>query len=300
MVVVAEPDPAEYAVKTWRYLRLAMVLLVVGLSVAVAVEHRAVRRACMQGSISAYYYTPVRAFFVSALLAIGVCLVALRARRDTEDALLNLAGMFAPVVALVPTPLRGRQCSSFEYALQDREVNVANNVTALLVLGGVALAAGAAFGLWEAYRDRPPSTLAWLGLASAVVLWVLARQAFYGHRTWFLANAHNYAAIAMFACIVVVVVINAVDLGRKRRRERAAAGRAAGKRVYANRYAVVAAAMVGSAVGMFLWQRRYTWNHWVLGVEAALIALFAVFWALQTAELWREGLRDLPAPPAPH
>jgi hypothetical protein len=33
------------------------------------------------------------------------------------------------------------------------------------------------------------------------------------------------------------------------------------------------------------------WEHWILGIEAALIALFAMFWVIQTKELWREGLR---------
>ena len=56
-----EPAPSraerhrDYAIKTWRYLRLAMVALVVGLLVAVVYECREVPRHCLQTSISAYY-----------------------------------------------------------------------------------------------------------------------------------------------------------------------------------------------------------------------------------------------------
>ena len=99
------------AVKTYRSVRLSMVTLVLGLAAAVAVERLEVPRGCFQHSISAYYYTPVRGMFVGGLLGIAVCLVALRGNNDAEDALLNLAGMLAPVVAFVPTPNPG-SCSS--------------------------------------------------------------------------------------------------------------------------------------------------------------------------------------------
>ena len=33
------------------------------------------------------------------------------------------------------------------------------------------------------------------------------------------------------------------------------------------------------------------WGHWLIGIETALIGLFAFFWIFQTHELWGEGLR---------
>jgi hypothetical protein len=33
------------------------------------------------------------------------------------------------------------------------------------------------------------------------------------------------------------------------------------------------------------------WPYWVIWLETILISLFALFWALQTRELWGEGLR---------
>ena len=65
---------SEYAVSSYRYLRLSIVILVVTLGVSIAIERA--RASCWQGSISAYYYTPVHSLFVGALVSIGVTLVA--------------------------------------------------------------------------------------------------------------------------------------------------------------------------------------------------------------------------------
>ena len=32
-------------------------------------------------------------------------------------------------------------------------------------------------------------------------------------------------------------------------------------------------------------------EYWVIVIEGTLISLFAVFWGIQTWELWRQGLR---------
>jgi hypothetical protein len=40
--------------------------------------------------------------------------------------------------------------------------------------------------------------------------------------------------------------------------------------------------MVLSVIGMVGWKIAVGWDHVVLGIEAALIALFAAFWAIQT------------------
>jgi hypothetical protein len=33
------------------------------------------------------------------------------------------------------------------------------------------------------------------------------------------------------------------------------------------------------------------WPYWVIWLESILISLFALFWAIQTRELWGDGLR---------
>lgn len=54
-------------------------------------------------SISAYYYTPAHAIFVAVLIAIGAAMIVIKGTRGLEDILLNIAGMLAMIVALVPT-----------------------------------------------------------------------------------------------------------------------------------------------------------------------------------------------------
>ena len=102
-----EPDPALAAVKTYNYLRIALAALVLLLFVSVALEWWAAD-GCLQPSISAYYFTPVRAVFIGVLVTMGVCLVALKGNTDGEDVLMNLAGMLAPGVAFIPTVASGR------------------------------------------------------------------------------------------------------------------------------------------------------------------------------------------------
>ena len=102
-----DPDPALGAVKAYRYLRVALVALVVLLFSAIVIEWWATGPSCLEPSISAYYSTPVRAVFVGVLVTMGACLIALEGNTEAEDVLLNVAGMLAPGVAFVPTAASG-------------------------------------------------------------------------------------------------------------------------------------------------------------------------------------------------
>lgn len=252
----------EFAIKTYRYLRIAMITVILMLLVAVLVERMNTRTGCWQGSLSAYYYTPVQSVFVGALITIGVCMVALRGVTDAEDTWMNLGGMLAPVVALVPTPNPGG-CRSVGVAVAAAPENIQNNMIALFVAGVIGLVAAAAtlFG-----QDSPKvSQVAGLGLAAAIfvggVLWfVLGRENFDD-------NAHYGAAIPLFACIVVVVFLNS-------------------RRQWKWRYLTIAILMVVSAVVMVTITMAADWAHGILVVEATLIVLFGVFWVIQTVERW--------------
>jgi hypothetical protein len=268
------------AVKTYRYVRLSMVALVVGLATAIAVERLKVDPGCFQHSISAYFYTPVRGMFVGGLLGIAVCLIAMRGNSDLEDALLNLAGGLAPVVAFVPTPSAGR-CSSTPATVRDPAPDVSNNITTLLVLLALALVLSAVLLV----KDRGGRT-EWLLLLGGAGVWVGALLVFDLGRDTFLHKAHYTAAVAMFACIVGVVVLNSLDFHRKEEE--------AGKNPRppaTNRYAVIAGLMVAGAGAMGVWDWTVGWDHAVLFIEVWLISLFAAFWLIQTEELWEGGVR---------
>ena len=131
------------AVRTYRYLRLGMVIIVI--THAGVAGHPAADTGCWQGSISAYFYSPSRAIFVSGMVAIGVSLVVIKGSTIVEDVLLNLAGMLAPIVALVPTTFEAR-CVHGESIppgprTLSRPPSTASRTTwkALLLAGGAAL-----------------------------------------------------------------------------------------------------------------------------------------------------------------
>jgi hypothetical protein len=289
-VVVTVDDPNTHIVKTYRYLRIAMVSLVVALGVAVAHEMIEKKGNCFQTSISAYWYTPAQAIFVGTLIAIGVCLIALKGNTEWEDIFLNCAGMLAPFVALVPTPGPGK-CQTVKVDALERTAAVENNVTALLAVGllGVVLAA------FFAARSSGTARTSQFGMAVAALILVGAAIWFWTDRDAFIGNAHYTAALTMFGFIILVVAWNAWQFARHTTDDVATIDR----REYAtNRYAIVAAAMVGSLVLMGGYAWLFDWDHAVLWIEGVLITLFAIFWILQTKELWGEGIRgEDPAAP---
>jgi hypothetical protein len=277
-------DPAMAVVKTYRYLRLAMIALVVGLFACVLYEHGKTRTGCWQTSISAYYYTPVQGFLVAALVTIGVSLVALRGNTDWEDALLNLAGICAPVVAFVPFPDPGT-CGSVLTDTKNRLVNIDNNMLGLLVAGGLGLVIVGVLAHRSALSDRPdrPGPVALLGFWAIAVLYLVSTAVYFWDRTLLLDHGHDIAAIAMFGFIFVNVWLNAAALHQ-------ASNTAAPRSIWRNRYTVVGILM-GVAVVASVGAHLAGFRWWVLTLEASMIILFAWFWIAQTIELWDEGLR---------
>lgn len=274
-----------YAVKTWHYLRLALVALVLGLLGAVLYEHAQAH--CFQTSISAYWYTPAQGYFVAMLLGMSVCMVCLRgspqAEADAEDILLNFAGMFAPVVAFAPTPPESGApvCVQMASAVQERSADIANNATAMFALGGAVIVIAIAMFIARGKRPRG------MGLAAGIggfVVWLAALLVFAFARDVFEDDAHITAAPAMFLCIVAVVCINACRSQPECRILN-----------YRNAYTAIAAGMLATISATIVIASLGGFSHLTIWTEVALIGLFAVFWVLQTIELWKPGLRELPA-----
>lgn len=260
-----------YARDTWRYLRLAMVAVLIGLLVSVVIERVKVHPGCFQASISAYYYTPVRAVFVAALVTLGVCLICLRGSTDIEDLLLNVAGMLAPVVAFVPTPDYVRTCTSVPVPAEHASANVANNIVALLIVSGVALLIIG--GVLVFTQTTLPARI---GGAIGVLLWVTTLVVFLVARDVFLDNAHNVAATALFLCIVGAAIDNAVDTKRP---------------ALHALYIALAAAMLAALVIIAVVGTVTGWEYWTIVLELVVLGLFVVFWLVQTRDLWSDGIR---------
>jgi hypothetical protein len=291
-----------------------MIGFVLGLFVAVVLEISKTHPTCYQTSISAYYYTPVQGVLVGALVAVGACLICLRGNTDGEDILLNLAGMFAPVVALVPTPGTGA-CRSFPTAAENpldgvvraatRDANIGNNVFALLIVGlaaFVVLAVLTLVGHVKFKRPWPP----WQSITGYVVtlgVWVYAVVTFWAARSFFTHTAHYSAAITMFVCFLGVVTVDAINY--KIHKDPAVdiqdPLQVQVKATFAdalkprNPYLWIAIAMVVDAIVWGIVGLVFNWQHWIFWIEATLIFMFAFFWSWQTVELWRQGLRGKPA-----
>lgn len=310
----------DIALKTYRYLRIGMLAMLAALAISVVLE-MASSAGCWQQSISAYYYTPARAVFVGALVALGLAMVALWGRNPAEDAFLNLAGLCAAVVAFVPTAdanycsIRAAQGTRLEdiaslpaaeraadVVVDSSRAAIDNNVMALLLVVGVALVALGAV----AAKNRtigsgsdPASTAYTFTFVAAVGLWAAGLVSYVWYAEAFYEKAHFTSAVAMFASIIVVVLANAYDrtcppsdehegtatwLARLPRRLRSS---------LSDRYGMLAVAMVASAAGIVGLGVLGGWAHWVLVVEADLLVLFAAFWAMQTRDRWHSS------PPSP-
>jgi hypothetical protein len=261
-----EQDLGDFAVKTYRYLRLSIVIVVAALLASVALEARAVEWSWLE-SISAYYYTPAHSVFVGGLVAIGVALIAVRGSGDIEDMLLNVAGVLAPIVAFVPTTaLTDADVTSARVVLEGNpEAFIDNNVWAMAIGGAIAVAVVLALAI----RSRKakvgaPDVNTWIGISLSGALLIAGVIWYAAARESFLERAHGG-----------VMLINALN-ARPR---------------YRLTYAILFSVMVLSGLGTLVLKLTVDPNHLVLWVELLELTPFAIFWAVQTVELWKGGVR---------
>jgi hypothetical protein len=220
--------------KTYTFLRIALVGLLVSLGAAV------IWQTYRQGwrtldSVSAYYYTPAQGIFVGALIGLAACMIALRGGNTPEEVFLNLGGMFAAGVAVVPTargadyrtaieacrqadsPLltqkgtAGFDCPTVRALEEATRANVENNLVALLVVGALALAATWVLASRDTSAGRGTRGLAfrWGFWTSAALLAVTAILLVVNLDA-VVANYHFVCAVGLLVCIVAVALSNAV------------------------------------------------------------------------------------------
>jgi hypothetical protein len=284
----AQPRKSQDVIKTYRYLRIGMIGAVVLLAVSIVIERSKVD--CWQTSISAYYYTPVRAIFVGAMIAVGLSLIVYKGRSTWEDASLNFAGMLAPVVAVAPTTDVGRCWSVVPTPLPVKPdgslaewvvTNIDNNIYTLLIAGfiglGIALITAMAVDPKAPIDRRERGTWVSLGITFLALLfgWWLIRN-------WadFNTRAHGSAAVLMFAFLIAAIVVQAIEHRR-----------AQDKRFFWVYTAVAALMTVG---GILIPATRIFDEHTVFALEAYEIGFFAVYWIVQTIENWSEKVADEP------
>ncbi len=249
---------------TYLALRIAMVALVLLLFGSIMYELFR-PDGCLQSSISAFYYTPVRPVFVGTLCAIGACLIIYRGNNGFENGALDFSGFLAFLVAVVPKK-KDITCGGTNVPIDaDIQSAVANNALIVLLVGVLGLCLGR---IVTGLKTKPQPSVAWpilsvVALASGLAFYIISP-------TGFKENGHNISAIAMFVGIIVVAGSNAFNPV---------------KPGFRPRYQAVALSMLVTLIAAVAVEAFTKFNATVFYLEAALIAEFAVFWSIQTAEL---------------
>ncbi len=288
---------------TYRSLRLALVLAVLMLGVSVLAE--VIRASELRESLSSYFYSPTRSILVGVLLVIGFSLIAIHVAQLWEEFWLTLGGMFAIIVALVPTappsctldvaadaaiPAGGPVPTPLVRDIADRSIlecfphgvddglpgwvvaGVWNNVLALIVVGLIAVFVALRYTNWTGGRS---SALMWSLVVAAVSL-VVGGLLFW---LWddFRERTHGVAAILTFVCFGAVALIN----GWLR------SGENSGKFLWT--YRSVTIGMIVAFVVFLVVQLAGGFRTDVFWLEAVEIVLFAIFWLAQTIQHWHEA-----------
>lgn len=270
---------------TYRYVRLAMFVLVAAIGVVV-IEFSGGSRA-LKGSISAYYYAPAGSVLVAAMVAIGALLICIKGSTTGEDALLNTAGMLAPLVGLIPTPPcdldkpRTTDCQALEIARQDFVSTTIWVIGVMAVVGFLLLLFGSTYMEKRRPQDVPAQRAVprkgplVIAVAVAGVL-LLTYNVIYEP---FMEHAHMLAAIGTFLCIGLAALVDGKHCI------------AMGYPVRGKAYLGLGAALALAAVALphlnkTVWEFKPVFSAEVVGITA-----FAVFWLFQTIDLWWDATR---------
>ena len=296
-----EEQRVEITRITYEYLRWLLICLPSLLFVVTTLT--AWQQGELERSISAYYGGPVRDIFVGALFAIAACLVAYQGVGLLEDYALNGAGFYAVFVALVPTGF-AELMNELQQNPSPDGLEPADHVwflrialTSVLVLCLVLVVREVATGnLRQLFTVDVGSRLAnrvnrWFLLLTALVLagflalamWQLWSGPAAAVRMEGIAlgavqlSIHDLAAIFMIASLAVAVLTNTWpffvfgDLWPS------------GRFFYLVIFLLMT---VGIAVPLLV-ARAFAPEHVVIFIEWWEIALFAVFWGLETRRVAR-------------
>jgi hypothetical protein len=283
-------------VQTYRYLRGAMVALLLALLLAVVQQWWVgTDHSCWLGSISAYYFTPARSAFVGCLAGLGVVLITYQGHSPQENVLLDFSGFMALLVAAVPT-VPDLRCgpSTLDETTPQIAAGIAVSVPTLLTvaalvlltLGFIRVRSSTAAG-----GPRPTRSTVVVSVVSALVIAVeLVLVAVL--RDSSVAVAHGVAAVAMVLGAVAVMVTSALRVDDRHGGSSAERRTAAAYRRTYLAIALVLAVLLAAIVLAHLFITGFELT--VLLAEVAVLLLFGAYWVVQTVELW--GLGD-PAHP---
>lgn len=265
--------------QTYRYVRISLLAILVFLGVAILAQVVSGRSL---GSISATFYTPARDVFVGALCAVTLALLTLGGR-SLEQSLLDIAALFAPIIAFVPAPAVGGDLAGTPFSCPGADPCIPNSLLPSITNSMFALGVVAVLGLVATFviavieRNLDTGTIGQFVVATVVIVvmggwWVLSPATFLG-------AAHYVAAVSFFLLLCAAAVVAAW------RPLRDASERSAGFRVA---YSAVAAGILAS-LGLIVVDSLISGSGptpaFFAGQVGAL-AFFAAFWVVQTVEFW--------------
>ena len=278
-------EPGEVLKRTYRFLRLAMAMMALAILIAMLIER--LRAPGWEESISAYYYTAARPIFTGAMVAIGGFLISVKGRTNIEDISLNLAGMMAPLVPLIPpnqaSEATGSVISKVGFSVTERQNHelLVNSLTTVLVIAIVSFVLVWVVGkLTKSPVNLEKHDKVGLTIAAAVAVFGIG---LYVGVDAVRENAHGIAASLMFVFLWPAIVANAYSAQRQK---------------YRKIYAWIAISMVAFAVAVGIGiLAKSGWRHKVLVLEILELTPFLVYWVVQTFEQWNVGIEP-PRTPA--
>jgi hypothetical protein len=269
------------SLRTYRYLRIAMGGTIVVIFVAVAIV--AIGEGHLRSSISAYFYSPARTAFTAALIAAAIALLAMSGHR-AERALLDSAGLLAPIIALVSTPTKDPALCGADATCVPASAlpDIENGVLSYLVIGGAGWLTVLILVLTRTVEWRVARislVVATAALALTAILWFAARD-------FFVGAAHVTAASVFFLLIGTIAVLHL--RGRDDSPDPA--------RWMKIVYGVVAVGMgivVALAVVAFIWELLHPREDVpavppIFTCEVTALSLFLVFWVVQSIQRWND------------
>ncbi|MFD4957190.1 hypothetical protein [Microbacterium sp. NPDC058389] len=314
-----QPDFVTTALKTHRYLRLSFVFAVAALFIGVIIA--SVVGGYVKGSISYYYWTPARNVFVGVLIAASLAMLALNGRGGAAEiplgqrtlklpspsTLLDFAAIFGPLIAIVPTDVKASEqglttftCEGTEQsclpkaALPDVQNAVLTYILILVVIVVVMMIVQR-----KEKRQRFAFLVPVTAAVTAVALFFftfVSNDAFPYFRVGPSSfSIHYIATFLFFAAFATVVWIRGIRDNDPEDRTPAGDTQRLWYKILAIAMAADIVFLVGLAVvAQFEVEDAIPGFPEVLLGEAVGLTLFAVFWAIQTAQRWNERIALLP------
>jgi hypothetical protein len=257
-------------------------------------------------SISDSWYTDARTVFVLGLATSSALLIVVRGDTLSEQTLLNVAGWLGLVVAGAacwPKDRAGVPLPSYDPAV----VELNKYAIAALLTVATLVWLIAAFVLPEDLVGagwHASTTIVRCVAAAYPILLGVGWVAFLWDPAGVAEHVHDPFAIVMFVLLGCVALLRTswglsvldligdtpVDGSVSELRALTGISPAASTVTYDRIYAGVAVSMIAVVVAAVFLVKSAAGPGWVLGVETALLLLFAVFWGVQTREAWTQRM----------